>query len=177
MKPTTAPTIAVASYPRTWLFVGDSLNAWYNAQVAAGQTLAQLNAYLSQFDRWDRYDYDGDGQFNEPDGYIDHFQSVHAGEGEETGGGAQELYDVGSYGSTGVAADGLGTKPTHMSAYEKIVLCWSNYEVVGAGQHSSVKLGPASTNTKQAQQLTSATTVSRAAAAGWCYRWMHIPTC
>ena len=38
---------------------------------------------------WDRYDYDGDGNFNEPDGYIDHFQSVHAGEGEETGGGAQ----------------------------------------------------------------------------------------
>ena len=29
--------------------------------------------------RWDRYDYDGDGNFNEPDGYIDHFQIVHAG--------------------------------------------------------------------------------------------------
>ena len=28
---------------------------------------------------WDRYDYDGDGDFNEPDGYIDHFQIVHAG--------------------------------------------------------------------------------------------------
>ena len=28
---------------------------------------------------WDRYDYDGDGNFNEPDGYIDHFQIVHAG--------------------------------------------------------------------------------------------------
>ena len=47
------------------------------------------NAYLAQFDVWDRYDYDGDGNFNEPDGYIDHFQSIHAGEGEETGGGAQ----------------------------------------------------------------------------------------
>ena len=30
-------------------------------------------------DAWDRYDYDGDGNFNEPDGYIDHFQIVHAG--------------------------------------------------------------------------------------------------
>src|SRR5690606_32416697 len=29
------------------------------------------------------------GDFNEPDGYIDHFQAVHAGEGEEAGGGAQ----------------------------------------------------------------------------------------
>ena len=50
---------------------------------------AEINAYLAQFDVWDRYDIDGDGNFNEPDGYIDHFQSVHAGEGEETGGGAQ----------------------------------------------------------------------------------------
>ena len=48
-----------------------------------------IDAYLAQFDVWDRYDHDGDGNFDEPDGYIDHFQSVHAGEGEETGGGAQ----------------------------------------------------------------------------------------
>ena len=32
-----------------------------------------------RYDQWDRYDYDGDGNFNEPDGYIDHFQIVHAG--------------------------------------------------------------------------------------------------
>ena len=74
---------------RTWLFVRDSVNAWYDGQIALGKSPAQINAYLSQFDKWDRYDYDGDGNFNEPDGYIDHFQSIHAGEGEETGGGAQ----------------------------------------------------------------------------------------
>ena len=34
---------------------------------------------------WDRYDFDGDGNFNEPDGYLDHFQAVHAGEGEDAG--------------------------------------------------------------------------------------------
>ena len=39
--------------------------------------------YLAQFDVWDRYDFDRDGNFNEADGYIDHFQAVHAGEGEE----------------------------------------------------------------------------------------------
>jgi immune inhibitor A len=222
---------------RTWLFVRDSVNAWYNAQLAAGKTAAEINAYLGQFDVWDRYDYDGDGNFNEPDGYIDHFQAVHAGEGEETGGGAQgtdaiwshrwyafynnigftgpafnryggvqvggsaywigdytvepenggvgvfahefghdlglhDLYDTsgntggaenstgfwtlyssGSYGASGVPADGIGTKPIHMSAYEKIYLGWSNYELVGPGQSKSVKLGPATTNTKQAQQL------------------------
>lgn len=74
---------------RTWLFVQDSLNAWYQAQLDAGKTPQEINDYLAQFDVWDRYDYDGDSNFDEPDGYIDHFQSVHAGEGEETGGGAQ----------------------------------------------------------------------------------------
>lgn len=222
---------------RTWLFVRDSLAAWYSGQIAAGQTPAQIDAYLSQFDVWDRYDYDHDGNFNEPDGYIDHFQSVHAGEGEETGGGAQgtnaiwshrwyafynnigftgpafnkyggvqvggssywvgdytvepenggvgvfahefghdlglpdlydtsgntggaenstgfwTLYSVGSYGSSGIPADGLGSKPVPMSAYEKIFLGWSDYTLIGYGQKASVKLGPSNYTTKQAQQL------------------------
>ena len=71
-----------------WFFLQDTVNGWYASQVAAGKTTAEINAYLSQFDVWDRYDYDGDGNFNEPDGYIDTFQSVHSGEGEEAGGGA-----------------------------------------------------------------------------------------
>ena len=71
-----------------WYFVQDSVNAWYKEMRDSGMSKAAINAYLSQFDVWDRYDYDFDGNFDEPDGYIDHFQSVHAGEGEETGGGA-----------------------------------------------------------------------------------------
>ncbi|HEX5468496.1 MAG TPA: immune inhibitor A domain-containing protein [Gaiellaceae bacterium] len=67
----------------------DELNAWYDAQIAAGKTAAEIDDYLSRFDHWDRYDYNHNGNFDEPDGYIDHFQSIHAGEGEETGGGAQ----------------------------------------------------------------------------------------
>jgi immune inhibitor A len=70
-----------------WYFLRDSVNGWYNAQVAAGKTPDEINKYLSTFDVWDRYDYDGDGNFDEPDGYIDTFQSVHAGEGNEAGGG------------------------------------------------------------------------------------------
>jgi immune inhibitor A len=219
-----------------WRFVNDSTDAWYSGQLAT-MTNAQINAYLSQYDVWDRYDYDGDGDFNEPDGYIDHFQSIHAGEGEETGGGAQgedaiwshrwyawfsangpdgtgphgfgglrignsdywigdytiepenggvgvfahefghdlglpDLYDTsgntggaenstgfwtlyssGSYGSTGIPEEGIGSKPVPMSAYEKIFLGWSNYHLFFAGQRASVKLGPATANTKQAQQL------------------------
>ncbi len=222
---------------QTWVFVNHSIDAWYNAQIAAGMTDAEINAYLAQFDVWDRYDSNGNGNFDEPDGYIDHFQSVHAGEGEETGGGAQgsdaiwshrwyayfsangpdgagpnsdggvrvgnsnfwvgdytiepenggvgvfahefahdlgipDLYDTsgntggaenstgfwtlmssGSYGSTGVPAEGIGSKPVPMSAYEKIFLGWSNFEVVDYGQQASVKLGPSNANTKQAQHL------------------------
>ena len=220
-----------------WDFVNHSIDAWYNAQIAAGKTPAQINAYLAPFDVWDRYDYDGDGNFDEPDGYIDHFQSVHAGEGEETGGGAQganaiwshrwyawfsangpdgtgphafggtriggsnfwigdytiepenggvgvfahefghdlglpDLYDTsgntggaenstgfwtimssGSYGSTGNPADGIGSKPITMSAYEKIFLGWSDYTVLNYNQKASVKLGPSNYTTKQAQHL------------------------
>ncbi|OGO58125.1 MAG: peptidase M6, partial [Chloroflexi bacterium RBG_16_69_14] len=73
--------------PAVWQFLIDSVNGWYDAQIAAGKTPAQIDAYLSDFDVWDRYDYNGNGNFDEPDGYIDTFQSVHAGEGEEAGGG------------------------------------------------------------------------------------------
>jgi immune inhibitor A len=71
-----------------WLFLRDTVNEWYDQQVAAGKTPAEIDAYLADFDVWDRYDYNGNGNFDEPDGYIDTFQSVHAGEGEEAGGGA-----------------------------------------------------------------------------------------
>jgi len=67
-----------------WYFLLETVNGWYDAQITAGQTPAEINAYLSQFDLWDRYDYDGDGNFDEPDGYIDTFQSVHAGVGNES---------------------------------------------------------------------------------------------
>ena len=220
-----------------WFFINDSIDSWYADRAAAGMSDADINAYLAQFDVWDRYDIDGDGNFDEPDGYIDHFQSVHAGEGEETGGGAQgtdaiwshrwyayfaangsdgigpngfggieigdtglwigdytvepenggigvftheyghdlglpDLYDTsgntggaenstgfwtlyssGSYGSTGIPEDGIGSKPIPMSSYEKIFLGWSNYELLDYGQEAAVKLGPVTANTKQAQAL------------------------
>ena len=221
----------------TWLFVRDSAAVWYNNQITAGKTPAEIDAYLSQFDVWDRYDYDFDGDFNEPDGYIDHFQAVHAGEGQETGGGAQgdnaiwshrwyafynyigvtgpafnplggvqvgsssywigdytvepenggvgvfahefghdlglpDLYDTsgnvggaensvgfwslyasGSYGASGKPADGIGTKPVHMSAYEKLFLGWSNYVVVNYDETAFLRMGPAEFNSADPQHL------------------------
>jgi immune inhibitor A len=214
--------------PAVWGFVNDSVDAWY---ANSGMSPTQLNDYLSQFDVWDRYDYDGDGDFDEADGYIDHFQSVHAGMGEEVGGGIlgvdaiwshrwyayfnangpdgtgphgfggievgdsgywigdytiepenggvgvfahefahdlglPDLYDTsggenstgfwtlmssGSYGNDGT--EDIGSKPIHMGMWEKFQLGWLNYEVGFAGAKSEHRLGPASTNTRQAQGL------------------------
>ncbi|MFD6300117.1 immune inhibitor A domain-containing protein [Streptomyces sp. NPDC060235] len=75
--------------PSVWNVVSDGVTAWVAQQKKAGQSDAAIKADLKQFDQWDRYDYDGDGNFNEPDGYIDHFQIVHAGEDESAGGGVE----------------------------------------------------------------------------------------
>ncbi|HDR4570696.1 MULTISPECIES: immune inhibitor A domain-containing protein [Bacillus cereus group] len=42
---------------------------------------------LSEFDQFDQYDIDGDGNKNEPDGLVDHLMVIHAGVGQEAGGG------------------------------------------------------------------------------------------
>jgi len=54
-------------------------------QEKQGRTDAQIAADLKAYDKWDRYDFDGDGNFNESDGYIDHFQLIHAGGDEADG--------------------------------------------------------------------------------------------
>ncbi|HET7194628.1 MAG TPA: immune inhibitor A domain-containing protein [Nocardioides sp.] len=103
----------VEDFGGSWAFIRDSGNAWYQQQLTSGKTPAEIDAYLSQFDVWDRYDFDGDGNFNEADGYIDHFQAVHAGEGEDAGGGAQGADAIWShrwyaYGSVGQSGPSVG---------------------------------------------------------------------
>jgi immune inhibitor A len=243
----------------TWQLIRHAINTWVADYVAAGHTLQQATDYLKTFDAWDRYDHDGDGNFDEPDGYIDHFQIVHAG-GDQAAGDPQQLDDaiwshrwyvntpgIGSVGPTvnghlvpfggyeiggpipaspviggpnvtfptnqtgvwvgdytiqpengglGVFAheyghdlalpdlydtsgnvggaenstgfwtlmssganigdggpDGIGDDPVDFGAWEKFQLGWLNYEVAFAGRKSEHKLGPAETNTKQAQGL------------------------
>ncbi len=100
-----------------WSYIQDTATAWYDAQKAVGKSDAEIKDYLKQFDKVDRYDYDNDGDFNEPDGYIDHFQAIHAGEGEEAGGGALGTDAIWSHrwyaystnaGKTGPATNKLG---------------------------------------------------------------------
>lgn len=108
-----------------WTYIGDTVNAWY-AKASETMSPAQIDAYLSQFDKWDRYDFDGDTNFNEPDGYIDHFQAIHAGEGEEAGGGtlgsdaiwSHRWYaDYTTQGSAGPDGNLLGGKRVGGSSY------------------------------------------------------------
>lgn len=42
---------------------------------------------LADYDEFDQYDLDGDGDQNEPDGLVDHLMVLHAGVGQEAGGG------------------------------------------------------------------------------------------
>ncbi|MFJ9696755.1 immune inhibitor A domain-containing protein [Kitasatospora sp. NPDC101183] len=69
--------------------IRDAVDIWYKDQVAKGQTKEQIKATLASYDQWDRYGSHHDGNFNQPDGYIDHFQIVHAGEDKSAGGGKQ----------------------------------------------------------------------------------------
>jgi immune inhibitor A len=81
------------SYRTVWNLIEDSLKAWVKDQKAQGKTNRQIKQAIAEYDQYDRYDYDGDGDFNEPDGYIDHFQIVHAG-GDEADGDPQQGEDA-----------------------------------------------------------------------------------
>jgi immune inhibitor A len=69
----------------TWFLIRDGLAQWTQDRLDEGMTMAQIQAYLKTFDETDRYDYDEDGNFDEPDGYIDHMQIVHAGGDQSDG--------------------------------------------------------------------------------------------
>jgi immune inhibitor A len=116
------------SGPAVWQFLIDTVNGWYNAQIAAGKTPDQINQYLSQFDKRDRYDYNGNGNFNEPDGYIDTFQSIHSGEGNEAGGGV--LGDAAIWSHSWYAYSNLiGTAGPAFNKYGGIQIGNSNFWV------------------------------------------------
>ncbi len=72
----------------TIFLVRDALAFWVDAKMdddGDDWPLWKVRRYLKTFDELDRYDFDEDGDFHEPDGYIDHFQIVHAGADESDG--------------------------------------------------------------------------------------------
>ncbi|MBT8225359.1 MAG: M6 family metalloprotease domain-containing protein [Dactylosporangium sp.] len=103
-----------------WELINDALAVWVTNQHAAGLSDAEIAAELASFDQWDRYDYDGDGDFNEADGYIDRFQVVHAG-GDQADGDPYQGEDAiwshrwysyfNNFGKTGPEFNQLGGSP------------------------------------------------------------------
>ena len=71
--------------------------------------------------------------------------------GGENSTGFWTIMSSGSY--LGDGTTDLGSRPGDFNAWEKFQLGWLNYEVAFAGKKSEHKLGPAETNTKQAQGL------------------------
>ena len=64
----------------------DALAVWVDNEIQSRQDArSEVTDFLKTFDQQDRYDIDGDGVFDEPDGVIDHLQIVHAGGDEAAG--------------------------------------------------------------------------------------------
>jgi len=55
--------------------------------IEAVTLLVAKGVNLSEYDKTDLFDFDGDGNVNEPDGVIDHIMVFHSSIGEEAGGG------------------------------------------------------------------------------------------
>ncbi|MCJ0873003.1 immune inhibitor A domain-containing protein [Streptomyces sp. AP-93] len=72
-----------------WDMIRDATDSWYKSERTKGRTPEQIKAQLAEYDVWDRYDADHDGNFDEPDGYLDHLVVVHAGKDQTWGGGTQ----------------------------------------------------------------------------------------
>ena len=140
-------------------------------QVAASKTPARSTRYLAQFDEWDRYDFDGDGEFNEPDGYIDHFQAVHAGEGEEAGADPDAIWSHRWYVNGDRLRrhrpDGRGARPTSAAARRSATRTTSSATTPSSRRTAAWACSPTSSATTSASPTSTTPTAARTARAFW----------
>ncbi|WP_175990736.1 immune inhibitor A domain-containing protein [Bacillus sp. Marseille-Q1617] len=64
------------------------VNARGLVKEALALAAADPEVNIADYDKWDRYDLDGDGDYLEADGLVDHLMIIHSGVGEEAGGGS-----------------------------------------------------------------------------------------
>ncbi|NTU72291.1 MAG: M6 family metalloprotease domain-containing protein [Coriobacteriia bacterium] len=93
---------------------GDDLNGpvWRVVQDAVAEA---TDVNWSDYDVQDPYDLDNDEDIDEPDGYVDHLMVIHAGAGEEAGGGAQgedAIWSHSWWADYGNGGPGYGGVPT-----------------------------------------------------------------
>ncbi|MGP4061086.1 immune inhibitor A domain-containing protein [Halobacillus sp. H74] len=67
---------------------GSDVNPRGLVKEALELAAADPSVDISDYDQWDRYDLDGDGNYLEADGLVDHLMVIHSGVGEEAGGGS-----------------------------------------------------------------------------------------
>ncbi|MGI8316658.1 immune inhibitor A domain-containing protein [Halobacillus mangrovi] len=67
---------------------GNDVNARGLVKEALAKAAADPEVNIADYDKWDRYDLDGDGNYLEADGLVDHLMVIHSGVGEEAGGGS-----------------------------------------------------------------------------------------
>ncbi|MEL3970888.1 immune inhibitor A domain-containing protein [Rossellomorea oryzaecorticis] len=67
---------------------GNDVNARGLVKEALEAAAEDPSVNLADYDQWDRYDLDGDGNYLEADGLVDHLMIIHSGVGEEAGGGS-----------------------------------------------------------------------------------------
>jgi immune inhibitor A len=77
----------MASKPAAYYGNNSNGNARALVREALMAASADPSVNLADFDIEDRYDLDGDGNYWEPDGLVDHIMIFHASVGEEAGGG------------------------------------------------------------------------------------------
>ena len=93
----------------------------------------------------------GVGVFTHEFGHDLGLPDLYDTSGGENGTGFWTLMSSGSW--MGDGNEDIGSKSSHMGAWEKFQLGWLNYEVAYAGKKSVHKLSPMEFNTKQAQGL------------------------
>ncbi|KQL41170.1 peptidase M6 [Bacillus sp. FJAT-25509] len=104
--------------PGTAAFYGQDSKTGHDNVSPGGSKQLVIDAYaaakaagvpLQDYDLEDPHDLDGDGNYWEPDGLVDHLQIIHSGMGQEAGGGAQGDNAIWSHRSAKlVDPDGLG---------------------------------------------------------------------
>lgn len=81
---------------------------------------------LSQYDIEDPSDIDGDGETDEPDGVVDHLMVIHAGRGQEDGGGVLGVDSIWSHSSS------VGVEPYKVPGSDTSILDYTTEAENGA---------------------------------------------
>ena len=92
-------------------------------------------------------------EFGHDLGIPDEYDTSGNTGGAENSTGFWTPWSSGSYGSDGTPANGIGNRPFSMSAWDKLVFGWLDYQLVHPGDgKTKIKLGPSEAQSKSGKQ-------------------------